>query len=357
MSRLELIGLAKSFGATTALAPVDLVVEDGEFLVLVGPSGCGKSTLLRLVAGLEAPSGGTIRLDGAAIDALEPGERDVAMVFQNYALYPHLSVRGNLEFPLRRRRTPRAEREERVARTAALLGLEPLLERRPHQLSGGQMQRVALGRALVRRPRVFLFDEPLSNLDAGLRHELRGELARLRRELGITSLYVTHDQAEAMTLGDRIAVFEAGRLLQVGPPLEVFARPAQAFVAGFIGSPPMNLWRVRVRAGRAAVGGFSVPCPGVEEGELVLGLRPHELEPVRAGRPAAAGEVRVPATVTAVEALGTQTLVECDLGDARLRASLDGPRDARVGQAVELRFALSSLHAFDPDTGARRALD
>ncbi|RMD78569.1 MAG: ABC transporter ATP-binding protein, partial [Gammaproteobacteria bacterium] len=260
MAELALEGLGKVFpDGTAALRGVDLAVGEGELLVLVGPSGCGKSTLLRLVAGLERPSAGRVRIGGRDVTTLPPQRRDVAMVFQNYALYPHLSVAGNLAFPLRMRGVPRAQRRRRVAEVAALLGLEGLLERRPGELSGGQRQRVAMGRALVRRPQVLLLDEPLSNLDARLRVQLRAELAALQRRTGVTTLHVTHDQAEAMTLGHRVAVLRAGRLEQVGQPEALYREPATAFVAAFLGSPGMNLLAARLEP---APGGWRLAVAG-----------------------------------------------------------------------------------------------
>jgi len=354
MSRLRLERIAKRYRDTTVLHEVSFEVEDGELLVLVGPSGCGKSTLLRVVAGLVPASSGELWLDGERVDQLTPRERDVAMVFQSYALYPHMSVRENLAFPLRLRGMTRAEIEQRVQETARILGLSELLARRPSELSGGQMQRVALGRAIVRRPRLFLFDEPLSNLDAKLRGRMRGEIARLHRELGITTIYVTHDQAEAMTLGSRIAVLQAGRLLQLGPPLEVFQRPATDFVAGFIGSPAMNLVAGEVRAGRFESGGFSVPLRLAENGRVRVGVRPHDVA-LHRGRPgpAASGRAELAARVAFVEALGTQTVVECDLGGARLTASVEGPQIWREGEEVAVSIRLAALHVFDAQSGLR----
>lgn len=343
MTRLELRGIRKSYGGREVLPGIDLVVEDGEFLVLVGPSGCGKSTLLRIVAGLIAADGGDLSLDGRRVNDLEPRERDVAMVFQNYALYPHMSVAQNLAFPLRLRREPRARVRERVAEVAGLLGIGDLLGRKPASLSGGQMQRVALGRAIIRSPRLFLFDEPLSNLDAKLRGEMRAEIARLHRGLGITTLYVTHDQAEAMTLGSRIAVMREGRIEQVGPPLEVFDAPASPFVAGFIGSPAMNLLRGRCSAGRFRAGRVEVEAPGLEEREVVLGIRPHR---VRLGGPCEL-ETR------AVEKLGSQTLVELDAGGQALSLCLEGTLDVEPGQRLAVELPLAALHWFDATSGAR----
>ena len=249
MAEVVLENLGKTYsGGVTAVADLNLTAGEGEFLVLVGPSGCGKSTTLRMIAGLEEPTRGTIRIGGRVVDGLAPKDRDVAMVFQNYALYPHLNVFDNLAFGLRRRKAPREEIAERVAWAAELLDLEGLLDRRPHALSGGQRQRVALGRAIVRRPKAFLFDEPLSNLDAQLRADTRAELKRLRGKLATTTIYVTHDQEEAMTLGDRIVVLRGGRMQQCGPPLEVYNRPANRFVAGFIGTPAMNFIVGRLQA-------------------------------------------------------------------------------------------------------------
>jgi ABC-type sugar transport system ATPase subunit len=352
MAELRLVGLAKRYAGGAVLQDISLEVASGEFLVLVGPSGCGKSTLLRIVAGLVAPSAGDVWLDGRRVNELEPRERDVAMVFQNYALYPHMSVRANLAFPLKLARVPRAEIRRRVGETAALLGLEPLLERKPASLSGGQMQRVALGRAIVRRPRLFLFDEPLSNLDASLRAEMRGEIARLHRQMGVTTLYVTHDQAEAMTMGSRIAVLEAGRLCQVGPPLEVFERPRTRFVAGFIGSPAMNRIEGRIERetgaeARFRSGDFSVPAPSTDKGRVVLGIRPHEVEldpPL---------ERALLARAVSIERLGSQTLVELDVGGAHLVASREGHVPLEPGQELSVGLPPRSLHWFDAASGLR----
>jgi ABC-type sugar transport system ATPase subunit len=284
MATLELDRVCRRFGTVTALEGVTLEVGDGELCVVVGPSGCGKSTLLRVVAGLEMLDAGSVRIDGQDVTRAEPRERDVALVFQSYALYPHLTVGENLAFPLRVRGVSRAERERRVREAAELLGIADLLERRPGQLSGGQRQRVAMGRAVVRRPRLFLFDEPLSNLDARLRGRMRVELIELHRRLRTTSLYVTHDQAEAMTLGQKLVVLREGRIHQVGTPREIYERPADPFVAGFIGSPPMNFLDGTVRApsdGRFLEwAGPPIPAPEwVPEGPALLGLRPEDLFP------------------------------------------------------------------------------
>jgi ABC-type sugar transport system ATPase subunit len=350
MARLELRGIGHRYGASRTLEDISLAVEDGEFLVLVGPSGCGKSTLLRIVAGLIPASEGEILLDGARVNELEPRERDVAMVFQNYALYPHMSVRDNLAFPLRLRREGKAEIGRRVGETAELLGLDELLERKPASLSGGQMQRVALGRAIIRRPKLFLFDEPLSNLDAKLRGELRGEIARLHQRLGVTSLYVTHDQAEAMTMGSRIAVLDRGRIEQVGPPLDVWREPRTRFVAGFIGSPPMNLLRGRIADGCFALGGLKVPAPCEWAGEVVLGVRPHEIE---LASPGGGDGPWCELVASFVERLGRESLLECDLGGQKLLVSREGELAVEPGARVAIRLPPGALHWFDARTGRR----
>jgi ABC-type sugar transport system ATPase subunit len=323
-------------GGTVALADFSLEVADGELVALVGPSGCGKSTVLRLLAGLETPTRGVIRIGGRDVGALPPRERNVAMVFQDYALYPHLSVRENLAFPLRMRKTPLAERTERVARVAELLSLGALLERWPRQLSGGERQRVAMGRALVREPAAFLLDEPLSNLDAKLRVQVRAEIAELRRRAPITMLYVTHDQVEALTLGDRVAVLERGRLQQVASPAALYARPANRFVAGFIGSPPMNFLPARLLAGAHA------------DGEAVAGVRP---ESVTLGAPGAAGSLA--ATVEQLEPLGHETLVHVRIegaGEAlRWIVREPGMPRRRAGEAVAVHVAAGAVHLFAAD--------
>ncbi|HEV8066028.1 MAG TPA: ABC transporter ATP-binding protein, partial [Acidimicrobiales bacterium] len=301
-SSVELRGIEKRFGATVALASVDLAAAPGEFLVLLGPSGCGKSTLLRIIAGLEEPSAGRVIVGGIDVTSVEPRDRDVAMVFQNYALYPHLSVQRNIEFPLRARRVPAAERQQQAKEAAGTLQLSELLGRKPSQLSGGQRQRVALARAIVRHPKAFLMDEPLSNLDARLRVEMRAELSELHRRTGTTVIYVTHDQVEAMTMGDRIAVMSNGVIRQLGRPQEVHDRPADTFVAGFVGSPPMNLLPGEIATAsaggvEAAVSGGSVPVEGFEPGtKVVVGLRPEQLVIGTAGT--------IGATVCLVESLG-----------------------------------------------------
>ena len=341
MPAVALRSLTKRFGSgAAALEDLTLDVAPGEFLVLLGPSGCGKTTALRCIAGLEEPTSGDIEIDGARVNDLPPKDRDVAMVFQNYALYPHLSVRENIGFPLAMRRVPRAERETRVADAAAALELTPLLDRKPAQLSGGERQRVALGRAIVRRPKVFLFDEPLSNLDAKLRVQMRGELVRLHRRLGATMVYVTHDQVEAMTMGQRIAVLHRGALQQVGAPAEIYARPANTFVAGFIGAPGMNL--LASPAYRSA----GVPAHRGADAQW-LGFRPEEARLVPAEGAELAG------TVALVELLGAEALVHVRLDGGetvivRLRGEIPPEVDARAGVAVPPE----KLHRFDV-SGAR----
>jgi len=346
-------------GGIRALEGIDLAVADRELLVLVGPSGCGKSTALRLVAGLETPTRGRILLGGRDVTPLSPRDRDVAMVFQSYALYPHKSVRENLAFGLRMRGTPAAERERRVAEVAGLLGLEGVLDRRPAQLSGGQRQRVALGRALVREPRAFLLDEPLSNLDAKLRVETRAELARLQRAVGATMLYVTHDQEEAMTLGDRVAVLHAGRLEQVAPPLEVYRRPATRFVADFIGTPRMN-WL----EGDLSSDGGSPTLRGPElrlalppalartsialPRRVVLGVRPHDLEPCAEASADLRGRVDL------VEALGHALLVHVRAeGGRELRILVSADLRIAAGDSIAMRMRPDRLHLFDAENGRR----
>ena len=278
MAQLQVQDLSKSFPGRSVLQDIQLLVDSGEFLVLVGPSGCGKSTLLRILAGLESADRGTVQLGDRILNDLEPRERNVAMVFQNYALYPHMTVRKNLSFPLRLAGQPANAIHDAVARIAKTLNLEEHLEQKPATLSGGQMQRVALGRAMIRNPKLFLFDEPLSNLDAKLRNETRGEIVRLQRELGITTVYVTHDQAEAMTMGDRICVLHEGRIQQLGPPLEVYQRPANPFVAGFIGSPPMNLLAGHVHRGVFRCHWLQCSTPvALPDGAWTLGFRAHDV--------------------------------------------------------------------------------
>jgi multiple sugar transport system ATP-binding protein len=348
-------------GPMVAVDDLSLSVDDGEFLILVGPSGCGKSTALRMIAGLEKISAGTISVGGAVINDIPPKDRDIAMVFQNYALYPHMTVEKNLGFALRQRKTSKEEIARRVQGMADLLGLEELLKRRPGQLSGGQRQRVAMGRALVREPKVFLLDEPLSNLDAKLRVQMRAELKKLHHRLGITTIYVTHDQVEAMTLGDRIAVLSAGRLQQIGAPQDVYDHPANVFVAGFIGSPPMNLLQGNVSGGHVEAGDLVFERAGVPDGKVVVGVRPEGLRPVGEADPGPGFEVQV----DVVEPLGDEVLVHGSVAarDAGVRIETEEATllaDAGTGDraAVTVRLAPdvrpepgSRLHlAVDPAT-------
>ncbi|KKK01515.1 ABC transporter ATP-binding protein [Micromonospora sp. HK10] len=371
MARVRLDNVTKVFpGGTRVLEGVDLTVPEGEFLVLVGPSGCGKSTLLRVIAGLEEATSGTVSFDDEVVDHLSPKERDVAMVFQNYALYPHLSVRDNLAFGMRLRHVPAPVRERRVLDVAQLLSIEELLDRKPKALSGGQRQRVAAGRAIVRNPRVLLMDEPLSNLDALLRVTMRAELRRLHAEHRTTTIYVTHDQVEAMTLGDRIAVLEGGRVQQIGTPHDLYHRPVNAFVAGFIGSPSMNLAVVPVHAGARPsmeVGGQLWPVPdpraaglaALAGGPLLLGLRPDAFT-----WPAPDGAPALDVTVAAVEFLGNATLVlfeppgrgwhpadDSDPADEHWTARLDGDVPVQVGGRLTVGVDVDAAYLFAPDTG------
>jgi sn-glycerol 3-phosphate transport system ATP-binding protein len=351
MATLELCGLAKSFGPVAVLHGLDLTVADCEMLAVVGASGCGKSTLLRLVAGLEQPSRGKVILDGRDITARDPAERDIAMVFQNYALYPHMSVFDNMAYGLRIRRLPRAEIARRVTQAAALLGIEDLLGRKPRALSGGQRQRVAMGRAIVREPKLFLFDEPLSNLDAKLRVQMRAEIRRLQRRLGVTTLYVTHDQVEAMTLGDRLAVMREGRPAQVAAPMEVFSAPADTYVAGFIGAPAMNfLPACLAEGGRAAALAAGPllffadgPREGAEGRRLTIGVRPEHVLLDPDGMPLA---------VDLIEPLGSETLIHGRLADeTALVIKIAGIVPRREAFAVTLPAA--ALHVFDGESGRR----
>jgi ABC-type sugar transport system ATPase subunit len=343
-THLSLSGITRRFAGVTALDGVDLAVRRGELCVIVGPSGCGKSTLLRTIAGLEPLDAGTVRLAGRDVTRLTPRDRDVAFVFQSYALYPHLTVRGNLEFPLRVRGVAADERARRAEEAAELLGIDELLDRKPAQLSGGQRQRVAMGRAVVRKPALFLFDEPLSNLDARLRVHMRVELVELHRRLGVTTVYVTHDQAEAMTLGERVAVMRSGRVLQVGAPREVYDRPLDTFVAGFFGSPPMNLFDGEVVPGgeartfRCAAG--SVPAPTwLAEGLATLGVRPDDV----ALRDGGVLSMRV----RVVEDLGADRFAYGAAGHREVVVRLDrGEADPPTGETVKLAPRPEALHWF-----------
>jgi multiple sugar transport system ATP-binding protein len=373
VAEIRLDEVVKTFGAVRAVDDVSLTIEDGEFLVLVGPSGCGKSTLLRMIAGLEETSEGVISIGGRDVTDLPPRNRDIAMVFQSYALYPHMTVRQNLGYGLKARRTPKAEIVERVNEVAALLGLSDLLERRPAQLSGGQRQRVAMGRAIVRQPQAFLLDEPLSNLDAKLRVGMRASLAQLHRRLGVTTVYVTHDQTEAMTLGRRVAVMRDGRILQCDRPQELYARPASLFIAAFIGSPAMNLVEATAENGHLRFGQYRVPLSGPvpRRDRVVVGIRPESFEDAAfasPGLPTIRVEVDVveelgsdahaffhvdapPMNAEAVEAASEGGLLP--ESRALFTARLDARTSATVGSTIELAVDPTRFHYFDPETGER----
>ena len=353
MKGLTLSGVRKAYGAVEVIKGVDLAIEPGEFVVFVGPSGCGKSTLLRMIAGLEEITGGDLAIGGARMNDVDASNRGIAMVFQSYALYPHMTVRENMGFALKFAGTPAAEIATRVNAAAATLGLEKLMERRPKDLSGGQRQRVAIGRAIVRQPEVFLFDEPLSNLDAELRVHMRVEIAKLHKTLRTTIIYVTHDQVEAMTLADKIVVLRDGRIEQVGAPLHLYDDPDNLFVAGFIGSPRMNFFKVRVQDGRLVgvdMPGQSMPLPRLatppaDGAELTAGIRPDVFR--KGGREA------LSLTVEIVEHLGAETLVHARAGDGpTITLITDEGRDIAAGQTIAARFDPASVYLFD--AGGRR---
>jgi multiple sugar transport system ATP-binding protein len=348
MAQVAISNVAKAFGTVKVLHEVSVDIADGQFVVLVGPSGCGKSTLLRMVAGLETVSGGTIAIGDRVVNHLPPAKRDIAMVFQNYALYPHKTVEQNMAFALKLRKTDPAVVAERVKRAADILDLSPYLKRYPRQLSGGQRQRVAMGRAIVRNPQVFLFDEPLSNLDAKLRVQMRTEIKELHQRLKTTTIYVTHDQIEAMTMADKIVVMRDGRIEQVGAPLELFDRPANLFVAGFIGSPSMNLLKGIGRKDGVEIAGTLFPvAPNntVEEGRsVVYGVRPEHLEIHPDG---------VPAKISVVEPTGSETLVFLRFGDGEMVALFRERHDFKPGDTLKLRPRLDHIHLFDAETGKR----
>lgn len=354
MATVELTNVCKTFGDVTAVDNVNLSIPDGEFMVFVGPSGCGKSTTLRMIAGLEDTSSGTITIGGRDVTHLQPKNRNVAMVFQNYALYAHKNVYDNLGFGLKVRGVSKGEIDRHVQRAAKMLGLEELLERKPKQLSGGQKQRVALGRALVRDPDLFLLDEPLSNLDAKMRVKTREEIAKLHAATGSSMIYVTHDQVEAMTLGDRIAVMSGGRVQQVGPPLELYDHPANVFVGSFIGSPEMNLVDGELVAGTSGLEfrgeGVTLPlrpeiAAGGTAGQTVTaGLRPEHLGISDAADGSFAVEVDL------IEQMGAQTLLLCKLGEIRMRALVTRNDTVRVGQTLHLRVQPENIHVFDKNS-------
>jgi len=357
MATLHLNSLGKTYpGDVTAASDVSAEIADGEFVVLVGPSGCGKSTILRMIAGLETITTGELQIDGHRVNDLEPGQRDIAMVFQNYALYPHMSVRKNMEYGLKNEGLPKDQIAERIAEAARTLRLEDYLDRKPRQLSGGQRQRVAMGRAIVRQPKVFLFDEPLSNLDAKLRTQLRAELKALHHRLGATFLYVTHDQVEAMSLADRIIIMNAGRVEQIGTPMDLYLRPASRFVAEFIGSPSMNIVEGHIGADRSSlvIGAapplaFGFELPGAAGQRIALGIRPEHLEL------AAGGAGGIGLAVQFIEQLGADTVVHGAVSGSGvpMAVRLNGVQLHHAGAELSLACAAESLHQFDAETGKR----
>jgi multiple sugar transport system ATP-binding protein len=356
MGAVTLRGLRKRYGAVEVIRGLDLEVRDGEFMVFVGPSGCGKSTTLRMIAGLESISEGELLIDGERANERHPAERGTAMVFQSYALYPHMTVAENMGFALRMAGVGRAERTRQVGRAAEILHITELLERYPRQLSGGQRQRVAIGRAIVRKPKVFLFDEPLSNLDAELRVTMRIELGKLHRELGTTMIYVTHDQVEAMTLGERIVVMDRGVIQQIDAPMTLYQRPANLFVAGFLGAPAMNQFRGRVRDDGAAVQGDEIalpipPAPALRGREVVVGVRPEDLQRTDGASPPGGATLQV--TVELVEAIGNEAFIHARLGSWTLIARSPPQQLPPNGATISLAIGPGRAHFFDAHSGAR----
>ena len=362
--KLEHVRKAYEDDGFVAVDDFNLDIKDKEFIVLVGPSGCGKSTTLRMVAGLEEITGGTISIDGRVVNDMAPKDRDIAMVFQNYALYPHMSVFDNMAFGLKLRHLPKKEIMERVNEAAAILGIEDLLDRRPKALSGGQRQRVAVGRAIVRKPKVFLFDEPLSNLDAKMRVQMRVEISRLHHKLGATMIYVTHDQTEAMTMGDRIVVMEAGHIRQVDDPMSLYCKPADKFVAGFIGMPPMNFFsgKITEKNGKPhfTCKGMEIALPddwknaieGLADKEVTLGIRPEDI-----GSALAEADPSMPSissSVDVVEPMGAETYIYADIGGTNFIAKVDAWRRVNVGDKAELKLYMPNAHLFGPDGASVR---
>ncbi len=360
MARLELRNIVKSYGIYEAVRGINLTIEDNEFVVFVGPSGCGKSTTLRMIAGLEHITGGDIFIGDQVVNRLGPGKRDIAMVFQNYALYPHMSVRENISFCLEQQKLPKAQIDERINRAAETLHITELLSRRPGQLSGGQRQRVAMGRAIVRNPKVFLFDEPLSNLDAKLRVQMRTEIKRLHQLLPTTTVYVTHDQVEAMTMADRVVVMNGGIIEQAGPPQELYHRPVSQFVAGFIGSPSMNFLNAKLEStGDELVvvldDGSRLAVPASRTAEyrqhagkpVVFGIRPESISSFTQKL----GLETVEANIDLVEPLGPETMIYFNIGPVSLCANVDPESEPRPGSRMPLSFNMNRMHLFDPAGG------
>lgn len=360
MAEVSLQGVHKLFGSVTAVEDFNLLIGSSEFVVFVGPSGCGKSTTLRMLAGLEDVSSGVISIDGKPVNNVHPKDRDIAMVFQNYALYPHLNVFDNISFGLRAKRLPKEEITTRTNEAADILGLDELLKRRPGELSGGQKQRVAMGRAIVRKPKVFLFDEPLSNLDAKLRHKMRAEMKLLHQRVQTTTVYVTHDQVEAMTLADRIVIMNLGRIEQVGTPDEVYKHPASQFVASFIGSPAMNFATGTVtgtgsKAKLKTDSGESIGLGGcdIAEGRRIqLGFRPEHMMLAKVAKPAS-GHISISAHITVIEPMGHETVLTCDAGFGEIVGKYEGEDRFKPGDVANFHIRADRLHYFDLDTGLR----
>jgi multiple sugar transport system ATP-binding protein len=364
MASVVLEHVAKRYGDNPpVISDIDLEIREHEFVVLVGPSGCGKSTLLRMVAGLEEITSGTISIGGRVVNEVPPKDRNIAMVFQSYALYPHMTVQENLQFGLKIRGTPQGEIDRLVNDAARILGLEQLLDRRPKDMSGGQRQRVALGRAIVREPSVFLFDEPLSNLDAKLRVQMRAEIKKLQHRLQVTTIYVTHDQVEAMTMGNRIAILDKGKLQQVGTPLDVYEKPQNIFVANFIGTPQMNFIRATVADGGAALAakGFKLPAPATARGALaprvgkavMVGVRPENV--LEASRPTRGATAKLELTVDLVETLGDEVVVHGSQGEDQIAFKMDPHNPPEFGGKVAALVEVDRLHLFDAETEQRIA--
>ncbi|MDL2401881.1 sn-glycerol-3-phosphate ABC transporter ATP-binding protein UgpC [Rhizobium mayense] len=358
MAELELNGVKKAYQGNQVVHGLDLAIKDDQFVVIVGPSGCGKSTLLRMIAGLEDITSGELAIDGEIVNDIDPADRGCAMVFQNYALYPHMTVRQNMAYPLKIARLPKAERERRVEEAARILDLTQYLDRRPAQLSGGQRQRVAMGRAIVREPKVFLFDEPLSNLDAKLRVQMRIEIRRLHKRLGATSIFVTHDQVEAMTLADLLVVMNAGHIEQVGRPSEIYRRPASVFVASFMGAPAMNLFDAAiVSPGEIALDAvttnrIAAPSHDLAVGTRIkLGIRPEHVSIAAPGAPGLAARIDL------VEELGGSQIAYCAVGEAEMAVVLPPDMEAQEGTLLTLALPPSALHIFDAASGKRLALE
>ncbi|MGR3502576.1 ABC transporter ATP-binding protein [Pseudaestuariivita sp.] len=349
MANLSLTNLTKAYGQTEVLHGINLEVADGEFVVFVGPSGCGKSTTLRMIAGLEEVTSGEVVIGSRVVNNLEPKERDIAMVFQNYAIYPHMSVKKNIAFGLRSSKLPKAQKEARIAEVAGILDMTHLLDRKPAQLSGGQRQRVAIGRAMVRDPAVFLFDEPLSNLDAQLRTQMRLEIKKLHQRVGNTIIFVTHDQVEAMTMADRIVIMKDGHIQQVGTPAEVYHSPANAFVAQFIGAPSMNMLAGKLGEGGVTLSSGDVvkaPQKAATAQEVLLGIRPDDLTL------GTTGAAQIKGTVTVREPLGAETLIYVDTPAGEVIAKADGRTPPELGALVTLSADPATLHVFDAQSGA-----